>query len=367
MSLKNILPFLVCLFIFTTNGLAQVIVPDTIPNIDYAEQKEYEIGGITVVGANYSDENAIKSIAGLKVGDKIRIGTGGYDIPRAIKALWKLRLFTDVRVFQTKTIGDIVFLEIYVKERPRLSRFSYKNVKKKYHDDLNGVVNTYLLKGGIITESIKTDAINGIKNFFEEKGYLDANVKVEEIEDNASTNSVRLVFDVDKNERIKIKEISFVGNTNVKPRKLRKLMKETKEKRRIFNSSKFIKSDYETDKKGVVAFYNTIGFRDARVLGDSIWRNEDGQLELQINIEEGNRYFFRDIAWKGNSIYDTKTLAGVLGIEKGVSPKQTVKVEIKYADGTAKTIETVCRIDTASEIEYYKNGGILQYVLRSML
>ena len=144
-------------------------------------------------------------------------------------------------------------------------------------------------------------------------------------------------------------------------------MKETKEKRRIFNSSKFIKSDYETDKKGVVAFYNTIGFRDARVLGDSIWRNEDGQLELQINIEEGNRYFFRDIAWKGNSIYDTKTLAGVLGIEKGVSPKQTVKVEIKYADGTAKTIETVCRIDTASEIEYYKNGGILQYVLRSML
>jgi len=317
MSLKNILPFLVCLFFFSTNSLAQVIVSDSIPNIDYAEQKEYEIGGITVVGANYSDENAIKAIAGLKVGDKIRIGTGGYDIQRAIKALWKLRLFTDVRVYQTKTIGDIVFLEVSVKERPRLSRFSYKNVKKKYHEDLNGVINTYLLKGGIITESTKTDAINGIKKFFEEKGYLDATVKVDEIEDNASTNSVRLVFDVDRKERIKIKEISFAGNTNVKPRKLRKLMKETKEKRRIFNSSKFIKNDYEGDKKSIVAYYNTIGFRDARILGDSVWRNEDGQLELQINIEEGNRYFFRNIAWKGNSIYDTKTLAGVLGIENG--------------------------------------------------
>ena len=196
MSLKNILPFLVCLFFFTTDGLAQVIVPDTIPNIDYAEQKEYEIGGITVVGANYSDENAVKAIAGLKVGDKIRIGTGGYDISRAIKALWKLRLFTDVRVFQTKTIGDIVFLEVQVKERPRLSRFPYKNVKKKYHEDLNGIINTYLLKGGIITESTKTNAVNGIKNFFEGKGYLDAEVKVEEIEDNASVNSVRLIFNV---------------------------------------------------------------------------------------------------------------------------------------------------------------------------
>lgn len=317
MSLKNILLFLVCLILFTNDGLAQVILPDTIPNIDYSEQEEFEIGGITVVGANYSDENAIKAIAGLKVGDKIRIGTGGYDIPRAIKALWKLRLFTDVRVFQTKTIGDIVFLEVYVKERPRLSRFSYKNVKKKYHDDLNGVINTYLLKGGIITESTKTNAINGIKKFFEGKGYLDAEVKVEEIEDNTSINSVRLVFDVDKKERIKIKEISFEGNKTVSSRKLRKLMKETKEKKRIFNSSKFIKNDYEADKKSIVAYYNTIGFRDARILGDSIWRNDDGQLELKINVEEGNRYFFRNIAWKGNSIYDTKTLAGVLGIEKG--------------------------------------------------
>ena len=316
MSIKNILPLIVCLFFSLNEGIAQ-ITTDTIPNIDYSEQKEYEIGGITVTGANFSDENAIKSIAGLKVGDKIRVGTGGYDISRAIKSLWRLRLFTDVRIFQTKTIGDIIMLEIAVKERPRLSRYSYKNVKKKFHDDLNGVVNRYLLKGGIITENIKTNAVNGIKEFFEGKGYLDAEVKVEEINDNVSVNSVRLIFDVDRKERIKIKNISFTGNNTVKARKLRKLMKETKEKRRIFSGSKFIKNEFEGDQKNIVAYYNKIGFRDARILGDSVWRRPDGKLEVLVNIEEGNRYYFRDIAWKGNSIYPTNTLAEVLGIEKG--------------------------------------------------
>ncbi|HFB99207.1 MAG TPA: outer membrane protein assembly factor BamA [Phaeodactylibacter sp.] len=316
MSLKNILPLLICLFLFTNKGLAQ-ITSDSIPNIDYSTQQDYEIGGITVTGANYSDETAIKAIAGLKVGDKIRIGVGGYNIPKAIKALWKLRLFTDVKIYQTKTIGDIIMLEIAVQERPRLSRYTYKNVKKKYHDDMNAIVNRYLLKGGIITENTKTNAINGIKKFFEGKGYLDATVKVTEVKDDAKTNSVRLIFDVNRNKRVKIKNISFVGNNTVKSRKLRKLMKDTKEKRRIFSSSKFIKEDFETDKKNIIDYYNTIGFRDARILGDSIWRRDDGKLEVQVNIEEGNRYYFRNIAWKGNSIYKTKTLAEVLGIEKG--------------------------------------------------
>jgi len=316
MILKNILPILICFCFFTQKGLTQ-ITTDTIPNIDYSAMNEYEIGGITVIGANYSDENALKAIAGLKVGDKIRIGLGGYDIPKAMKALWRLRLFTDVKIYQTKTIGDIVMLEIAVKERPRLSRYSYKNVKKKYHDDLNGEINKHLLKGGIITESIKTASINEIKKYFEGKGYLDAKVKVDEIEDDVSRNSVRLVFDVDRGERVKIQDINFAGNETVKSRKLRKLMKETKERRRIFSSSKFIEDDYEADKQNIIAYYNTIGFRDARILGDSIWRGDNDRLQLLVDIEEGNRYYFRDIAWKGNSIYNTKTLADVLGIEKG--------------------------------------------------
>ena len=315
MNLKNIIPLLFCLFIFICDATAQP--GNDTPTIDYSEPKEFEIGGITVVGANYSDETAIKSIAGLKVGDKIRIGSGGYDVARAIKALWKLRLFTDVSIYQTKTIGDIVMLEIAVKERPRLSRYSYRGTKKSYHDDMNDILNAYLLKGGIITNNIKVNSINGIKEFFAEKGYLDAEVKVEEIPEETPPNSVRLVFDIDRKERIKIQDVVFTGNTQVKDRKLRKLMKETRRKKHLFSSSKLIAEEFKNDKKKLVSYYNTIGFRDARVLGDSIWREEDGDLMVQVNIEEGNRYYFRNIAWKGNSIYQTKMLSEVLGISKG--------------------------------------------------
>jgi len=252
MNLKNIIPLLFCLFIFISNATAQP--GNDTPTIDYSEPKEYEIGGITVVGANYSDETAIKSLAGLKVGEKIRIGSGGYDVARAIKALWKLRLFTNVEIYQTKTIGDIVMLEIAVKERPRLSRYSYRGAKKSYHDDMNDILDGPLRKGSIITENTKINSINGIKKFFAEKGYLDAEVKVEEIPEETPPNSVRLVFDIDRKERIKIQDITFTGNTQVKDRKLRKLMKETRRKKHLFSSSKLIDEEYQNDKKKLVAY-----------------------------------------------------------------------------------------------------------------
>jgi len=287
---------------------------DSIPVLDYTQPKDFEIGGIKVSGAEFSDENAIISIAGFKVGDKVRVPGG--DIPRAIKNLWKLRLFTDVQIYKEKELGDIVFLEIAVKERPRLSRHSYEGVKKTFHDDLNEEVNKYLLKGGIVTENIKTNAANGIKGFFIEKGHFDVAVNVQEIPDSSRVNSVRLVFNVDKGKKVKIKDITFEGST-LKPGKLRKLMKETKRQRSLFSSSKFIRELYETDRDNIVAYYNTLGFRDAEIVSDSIWRDEDGKLHIDFVIDEGSRYYFRDIAFKGNSIYDTETLQRVLGIEKG--------------------------------------------------
>lgn len=292
-----------------------IMVNDTLPVLEYGEPVEYEIGGIKVIGADFSDDNAIISIAGFRVGDKIRIP--GPDVQKAIKALWKLRLFTDVQVLKEKTIGNIIFLEIHVQERPRLTRHSYLGVKKAKHDDLNDEVNKHLLKGGIVTENVKTKAAEGIEDYFIEKGFLDAQVKVTEIEDSIRANSVRLVFDIDQGEKVKIKNILFDGNEEVKDKKLRKQLDETKEKRRLFASSKFIKKDYETDKKNIVAFYNKMGFRDAQVVKDSLWRDEDGLLNIKIDVEEGNRYYFRNITWKGNSIYDEETLANVLSIEKG--------------------------------------------------
>ncbi|MCB0638694.1 MAG: outer membrane protein assembly factor BamA, partial [Lewinella sp.] len=285
-----------------------------LPAVDYTEAREYEIGGITVSGAFFSDENAIIGVSGLQVGDKIRIP--GYDIPRALRNLWRLRLFTDVEFIQERTIGDVIFLELRVQERPRLSRYSYRGVKQSYHDDLNDEVNKYLLRGGIVTENGKVNAAEAIREFFVEKGYLDTRVDVEEFSDTTRVNSVGLTFAVDRGERVKIHRILFVGNDNVTDRRLRREM-ETKERRRIFAGSKLLEDEYDTDKEAIIAFYNTIGYRDARILSDSMWRNADGQLEVQINLEEGNQYYFRDITFKGNSVYDTETLESILGIEKG--------------------------------------------------
>lgn len=301
--------------IFLLNTLAFSQVTDSIPIMEYGEPQEYEIGGIKVTGANFSDDNAVIGIAGLKVGDKIRIP--GAATAKAMKALWKLRLFTDVQILQEKTIGDVVFLEIVVQERPRLSRHSYKGAKKSVHDDLNEEVNKFLLKGGIVTDNIKVNAKEAIEKYYVGKGYLDAQVNVEEIPDSSRINSVRLVFDVDRGPRVKIKDIIFTGNENVKDRKLRKQLDDTKLKRKLFASSKFIKKDYEEDKNELIAYYNTLGYRDAQIMQDSFWRNEDGHLMLKIDIKEGNQYYFRDISWKGNSIYETETLTEVLGINQG--------------------------------------------------
>jgi len=324
------LTLLLIIAIFSLPNLMVAQGQDSIPILDYTKPADFEIGGIKVTGAEFSDENAIIAIAGFKVGDKVRIPGG--DIPRAMKNLWKLRLFTDVQIYKEKELGDIIFLEIAVTERPRLSRHSYEGVKKTYHDDLNDEVNKYLLKGGIVTENVKVNASNGIKQFFIDKGFYDVAVDVQEIPDSVRVNSVRLVFAVDKGKKVKIKDITFSGIT-LKESKLRKLMKETKRQKAIFSSSKFISELYEEDKQNIINYYNTIGFRDAEIVTDSIWRNEDGKMMIHLAINEGDRYYFRDIEFKGNSIYDTETLERVLGIEKGeVYNQELLETRLSFSE-----------------------------------
>ena len=320
--------FLAVCLLFALPAQSQSV--DSLPVFDYSQPKDYEIGGIKVTGASYSDENALKAISGFRVGDKVRIPGG--DIPKAMKALWNLRLFTDIQILQEKSIGDVIFLEIKVEERPRLTTHSYRGVKKSIHDDLNDEVNKHLVKGGIVTENVKVNAEKALEGYFIGKGYLDAEVKTIEVVDSSRVNAVRLVFDIDRKERIKIKDIVFTGNKNVKSKKLLKQFDETKTKKKLFGSSKLIRDDYETDKDLMIAYYNTIGFRDARVLGDSIWRNEEGEVMIQIDLEEGNQYFFRSISWKGNSIYDEETLATVLGIEAGdVYNQELLETRLRFS------------------------------------
>ncbi|NRB47664.1 MAG: outer membrane protein assembly factor BamA [Saprospiraceae bacterium] len=309
---KNLLLFcFVCLSPFFLGAQ----VADTLGVMTYGEPKDFEIGGITVLGANFSDDNAIIGVTGLKIGENLRIP--GPEIPKAIKALWKLRLFTDVKIIQEKVIGDVIFLEVHLQERPRLSRHTYRGTKKSYHDDLNDEVNRFLLKGGIVTENIKVNSAEAIQNFFINKGFLDVKVDVLEEKDTARINSVLLVFDIDRGSRVKIDDITFTGNSSVTAKKLRKQMKNTRRKRKIFASSKLIKDDFETDKNQLIAYYNKLGYRDAQIEADSIWRNDDGLLMINLDIEEGSQYYFRNIAWKGNTIYTTEALQSILGINSG--------------------------------------------------
>ncbi len=298
---------------FVSTASAQSL--DSLPIVDYGAPKDFEIGGVKVIGSKYSDPNAIASISGLKVGEKVRLP--GPEIPRAIKSLMNLRLFTNVKIVKEKTIGDVVFLEILVLERPRLSVYTYTGIPKGQHEKLNDIVNQHVAKGGIVTENVKVNAAKGIEKFYVKKGLLDAKVFVTEIRDSSRINSVRLNFNVNPGKKVKIKDIDIVGNTKVEDKKLLKKMSKTKEKKRLLAGSKFVQDLYDKDKLEIVKYFNTVGYRDARVLGDSLWRDKDGLLHIKINVNEGHQYYFRNIRWKGNSIYDAKALDQVLGIKKG--------------------------------------------------
>lgn len=294
---------------------ATVLAQGDTPVHNYQEEKTYEIGGVEVVGNEFSDANALKTISGLNTGNRIVIP--GPDIPKAMKALWRLKLFTDVRITQTDLVGDVVFLQIEVVERPRLAGHAFLGVKKGQHDDLNAEIDRFLTKGGVVTKDIKANAAASIVKFYQDKGFLDAEVTVEEIPDSSRTNAVKLIFDIDKGNRVKVASISFKGANSVKEKKLRKVMKNTKKKGSIFKKSKLVKADFREDKNSILDYYNTIGYRDARILDDSFYRDKKGHVNLVIDIEEGNQYYFGDITWKGNSLYESERLSEVLNIQKG--------------------------------------------------
>lgn len=284
-------------------------------DLNYQDPQAYEIGGIEVEGAQYSDANALRSISGLKLGSTIRIP--GAEIPRAIKRLYNLRLFNDVQFYVDRIEGQTIFLTLRIVERSRYSRHSFEGVKKQKHEDLNSAIESFLIKGSIVTENDKNNAKQAIKDYFKESGYLDAKVEVEEKIDENRENNVRLIFKIDQGEKVKIRRIRFFGNKEILEKKLRKKMKNTKMKRALLKKSVFLASDYQEDLDALIVFANNNGFRDARISGDSIWRDEDGLMNIDIFFEEGNRYYFGDIEWKGNTIYDDAALDRILGIQKG--------------------------------------------------
>ncbi len=282
---------------------------------DYSERRKYNISEIKIEGAVNRDRNAIKSIAGLREGNQITIP--GDDIPNAIKSLLRLRLFEDVQIYSEKTEGDLIFLKIILIERPTLSRYSIKGEKKSQHSSLTDIIDETLTKGSIVTQDLKDLAIMKLREHYQDKGFIDASITIDEIKDDIKPNAVRLVFNVDKKEKAKIAYITVLGNSKLSDEKILRKMKNTKVKGTFLKRSKLIEKDFKEDKNSVIAFYNKNGFRDAQIVRDSVWRSVGGELFIEMEIYEGRQYFFRDISWKGNSKYTDEQLTAVLGIEKG--------------------------------------------------
>ena len=284
-------------------------------SIYYSSPKEYVISGLDVQGIRYLDTQVLLQISGLAVGDKITVP--GDAVTNAIKKLWNHGLFSDVKITADKIVGDNIWLRINLQERPRLADVNFSGVSKSEKDDITKKV--LLLKGSQVTDNQLRTAEKIIKNIFLEKGFLNTTVNVLQRDDTTQTNSVILDINVDKKEKVKVSEIVFHGNENLKAGMLEKSMKKTKAKKikNFFSSKKFLTEKYDEDKINLIKKYNEKGYRDATVTKDSITKLDNDKVRLDIWVDEGNKYYFRDIKWVGNTIYPSEYLSARLGIKKG--------------------------------------------------
>ncbi|MBP6365473.1 MAG: BamA/TamA family outer membrane protein, partial [Bacteroidales bacterium] len=283
--------------------------------VDYNSPKEYVIGGLEVSGIQYLGKDQILSLTGLSVGDKITIP--GEDISAIIKRIYMQRYFSDVSVHIDSVITDTAYIRFDLLERPRVSRWEFEGIKSGEKSDLNEKLK--LRRGSELSEYLIGSTSEIIRKFYIEKGFLQTEVNVVQEQDTLIRNAVKVTFKVDRKSKVKIKKISFEGNENVKGSKLASAMKKTKDMRilNFFNSKKFNEKEYPNDKRLLLQAYGERGYRDARIVKDSMYYIEDGRLGIHFVIDEGKRYYFRDITWTGNSIYSSEQLNSVLKIKSG--------------------------------------------------
>ena len=277
--------------------------------------REYEIGPIRIVGADNFDHQAIKAVAGLRQGQKITIP--GDQISTAIRNLWKEELFSDIAIDLDKEIEGVVYLTITLSPRPKLSHFKFKGIPKREADKLKEEID--LFSGKTITENMiyQTDA--KIRGYFREKGFYSVNVQIQRLKDTIMNNSEVFLIDIDRGAKVGIKEITFDGVESVPRWKLYMAMKDTKRRSilRIFKRSKYTISTYEKDKKAILEKFYGVGLRDARIVQDTVYFLDEKNLSIKLTIDEGNKYYFGDFEWFGNSKYRSTFLDSILGIKKG--------------------------------------------------
>ena len=309
------------LFLSVFSLQAQVKIGGDSLIIDYGNPQQYEVGGIVTSGTQFLDEAVLINISGISVGDSIDVP--GEKISKAIENLWKQGLFSDIKIVATHTFGKKIFLEIRLQERPRLSTFKFTGVSKSEADKIREKIS---LGDKVVTENLLETTKNTIVNFYLEKGYLNTEVNIVSIKDTLFANREKLTINVNKKSKVKVNSIIFEGNKFFKESTLKRAMKETKEKKwwKIFTSSKFIDDKYQEDKNKIVVKYNDKGYRDARIISDSIYKFDENSINIKIKIDEGNQYFFRNINWLGNTKHTSQELNSILGIKKGDVYDQSV-------------------------------------------
>jgi len=282
--------------------------------LDYSVSEDYKIGGITISGVRFLDPNALIGISGLRIGREVSIP--GDAITMAVQKLWQQGLFSDVRVTIAEIKSDTVFLDIYLQERPRISSIRFTGLKNTETQDLVKKVNLPI--GSQLTTYIINNASKIIKDHFVEKGFLNTEVDFIQKDDPDQPNNIILTIEVDKKERVKISEITFIGNDDFDEKQLRRKMKNTKKKNlNFFKASKYIGDKYDEDKESLFTFYNDNGYKDFTIISDSLYPVSEDRVGLVLKIDEGKQYFLRNVDWVGNSVYKKEDLEIIFNIKKG--------------------------------------------------
>lgn len=367
---KHLIVLFLLTFIFNSTHIhAQEQAAKKDFQIDLKKQKTYEIGGISVKGIKYLEDNVVIMLSGLNVGNKITIP--GDDLGMAIKKLWKQGLAENIKINIIDLQGDKIFLEFELTERPRINSMVFPGLRKTEMDNIRDAIG--VKRGEVVTNYLLSKVRNNIEKYYVEKGFLNVGIEIMQVPDTTVKNTVALVIDINKKSKVKIYNINIYGNNKIEAHKVKKYLKDTREKGKftplknledllldvvstairfnfsdmfdstavwarnnlktsIFKSSKFIKADYEEDLKNIIYKYNTQGYRDAVIVKDSVYKSKENGINIDITIDEGRRYYFRNITWVGNTKYSSEVLNNIMKIRKGdVYNREILETNLTYS------------------------------------
>ena len=336
----------IVLTLLLLGSFSQIKAQERIP---FDQGKKYILAKVSVVGKISFNEQTVVTFSGLQKGQEITVP--GEEISSAIKKLGKLGLFDEIAFYVNKVENDSIYLDLNIVELPKLNEVKFVGIKKSKVEGL--IKDNNLTKSKIVNENLITTTKNYIENKYKKEGFYNTKVTITTTPDTTAGNNVNMLVRIDKGDKVKISSIDFTGNKQLTDIQLRRAMKDTKQKNffRVLKASKFIPEKYKTDLEKVIASYKEKGYRDARIIYDSVTYNkEKNMLAIKIDLEEGNKYYFGNIKFLGNTVYSDQQLNRYLGIKKGET-YNGVLLEKRIADKTKPDGEDITNL--------YQNNGYL--------